>query len=53
MVWKLDRISLPEQNEMRTTKEIARQFGVSPKAILKCLRDNGVKIRSRWDYAKK
>ncbi len=39
--------------EMRTTKEIARQFGVSPKAILKCLRDNGVKIRSRWDYAKK
>lgn len=39
--------------EMRTTKEIARQFGVSPKAILKCLRDNGVKIRSRWDYARK
>ncbi len=33
--------------EMRTTKEIANQFGVSPKAILKCLRDNGVGIRSR------
>lgn len=39
--------------EMRTTTEIAKQFGVSPKAVIKCLRDNGVKVRSRWDYAKK
>lgn len=38
--------------QMYTTKEIAKQFEVSPKAILKCLRDNGVKIRNRWDYYK-
>lgn len=36
--------------EMRTTKEIAQHFDVSPKAILTCLREHGVKIRGRWDY---
>jgi len=39
--------------QMHTTREIAQQFGVSSKAILKCLRKHGVKIRSRWDYVEK
>lgn len=39
--------------EMHTTKEIAQHFGVSPKAILACLREQGVKIRNRWDYAER
>lgn len=39
--------------EMHTAKEIAQQFGVSPKAVLKCLREQNIKIRSRWDYVEK
>lgn len=38
--------------EMHTTEEIARYFKVNPQAILKCLRNHGIKIRSRWDYVK-
>ncbi len=33
-----------------TSGKIAKQFGVNPQTILKCLRNHGVKIRSRWDY---
>lgn len=36
-----------------TTAEIAEFFGVNPNAIIKCLRDNDVPIRSRWDYPRK
>lgn len=36
--------------EMHTAKEIAQRFGVCSKAVIKCLRENGIKIRSRWDY---
>ena len=39
--------------EMHTTKEIAQRFGVCSKVVIKCLRENGIKIRNRWDYAKK
>lgn len=39
--------------EMRTTEEIAKCFHVHPQVVIRCLRANGVKIRSRWDYAKK
>lgn len=39
--------------EMHTTEEIAKLFGVSPYTINRCLRENGVKIRSRWDYEQK
>lgn len=40
-------------DEMRTTEEIAECFHVHPQVVIRCLRANGVKIRSRWDYAKK
>lgn len=40
-------------DEMRTTEEIAKCFHVHPQVVIRCLRANGVKIRSRWDYAEK
>ncbi len=39
--------------EFHTTAEIAERYGVNPNAIIKCLRDNNVPIRSRWDYPRK
>jgi len=39
--------------EMHTTEEIGKQFGVHPQVIIRCLKANGVKIRSRWDYTAK
>lgn len=39
--------------EYHTTEEIAKVFGVSSYTINRCLRENGVKIRSRWDYTQK
>lgn len=38
--------------EFHTTQEIADRFKVGPNAIIRCLRANGVSIRSRWDYPK-
>jgi len=35
---------------MHTSEQIAKHCGVSPSVILKCLRSNGVHIRSRWEY---
>jgi predicted transcriptional regulator len=36
---------------MCTSNEIAEKYGVNPQAIIKCLREHGVKIRKgRWDY---
>lgn len=32
--------------------EIAEVFGVGPNIVLRCLRDNNIEIRSRWDYGK-
>ena len=37
-------------NNMHTTQQIAEKYEVNPNAVLHCLRKNGVKIRSRWDY---
>lgn len=39
--------------DFHTTAEIAERFGVNPNAIIKCLRDNDVPIRNRWDYPRK
>ncbi len=39
--------------DFHTTAEIAERYGVNPNAIIKCLRDNNVPIRSRWDYPRK
>lgn len=39
--------------EYKTTAEIAERFGVHPNAVLRCLRENNIPIRSRWDYPKK
>ncbi len=48
---KLDAQKVAQMYEdMHTTKEIAQHFGVSPKAILTCLQEQRIKIRSRWDY---
>lgn len=35
---------------MHTTKEIAKEFGVSPTTIVNYLRKHDIKTRSRWDY---
>ena len=35
---------------MFTSGEIAKNVGVSPQTILKCLRENNVAIRTRWSY---
>lgn len=36
--------------DMNTTEKIAEHFDVSAYSIRKCLLENGVKLRSRWDY---
>lgn len=49
---KLDaKVVIAMYAEMHTTEEIAERFKVNPQTILRCLRNHGVKIRSRWDYA--
>ena len=35
---------------MNTAADIAKKYDVSPKVILRCLREHDVKIRTRWDY---
>ena len=37
-------------SEYCTAAEIGKEYGVNPNAVIKCLRDNGITIRSRWDY---
>lgn len=37
-------------SEYHTTAEIAKKYGVNPNSVIRCLRSNGVAIRSRWDY---
>ena len=37
-------------NEKKTIAEIARIYEVDPSTILKVLKENGVKMRNRWDY---
>ena len=43
-----DVISMYEN--MHNTAEIAEKYDVGPNAILRCLRNHGITIRSRWDY---
>ncbi|MDR1330178.1 MAG: helix-turn-helix domain-containing protein [Oscillospiraceae bacterium] len=44
-----DVISMYEA--MHTTAEIAKSYGVNPNVILRCLREQGIAIRGRWDYS--
>ena len=37
-------------SEFHSAEEIGKLFGVGRDVIVKCLRKNGVAIRSRWDY---
>ena len=37
-------------SEFHSAEEIGNLYGVGRAVIIKCLRDNGVAIRSRWDY---
>ena len=37
-------------SEYHSAEEIGKLFGVGRAVIVKCLRDNGVAIRTRWDY---
>lgn len=39
--------------EMHTIKEIAKFLQVDVQAISRCLKENGIKLRSRWDYPEK
>lgn len=34
------------------SKEIAKMYGVGEQTIRKCLTEQGVKMRTRWDYPK-
>ena len=36
--------------EYHTTGEIAKLYGIHPNCIIRCLREHGIAIRSRWDY---
>ena len=37
-------------SEFHSAEEIGNLYGVGRAVIIKCLRDNGIAIRSRWDY---
>lgn len=51
---KLDaNVVIVMYEEICTSEEIAKQSGVHPQAVIRCLEANGVKIRSRWDYMRK
>lgn len=39
--------------EMHTIKEIAKSLNVDTQVISRCLKGNGIKLRSRWDYPEK
>lgn len=39
--------------QMHTSEEIGKHFGVRAQVIIACLKSNGVPLRSRWDYYKK
>ena len=39
--------------EMHTIKEISKNLNVDTQVISRCLKENGVKLRSRWDYPEK
>lgn len=39
--------------EMHTIKEIARCLNVDIQVVSRCLKENGVKLRNRWDYPEK
>ena len=39
--------------EMHTIKEIAKSLNVDSQAVSRCLKENGIKLRSRWDYPEK
>ncbi len=39
--------------KMHTIKEIAKSLHVDTQVISRCLKENGVKLRSRWDYPEK
>lgn len=39
--------------EMHTIKEIAKSLNVDSQVISRCLKENGIKLRSRWDYPEK
>jgi DNA invertase Pin-like site-specific DNA recombinase len=41
---------IAKYNDMLSSQEIAEEYGVSPNVVLRCLRENGVKVRGRWDY---
>ena len=40
-------------SEFHSAEEIGNLFGVGRDVIVKCLRKNGVAIRTRWDYPRK
>lgn len=39
--------------ETHTIKEIAKSLNVDSQVISRCLRENGIRLRSRWDYPEK
>ncbi len=39
--------------EMHTIKEIAKSLSVDTQVISRCLKENGIKLRNRWDYPEK
>lgn len=43
-----DVVAMYEENH--TSEKIAKKYEVSPQAVIRCLREQGITIRSRWDY---
>ena len=39
--------------EMHTIKEIAKSLNVDTQVISRCLKENEIKLRNRWDYPEK
>lgn len=48
-----DKVVIEMYGQMATVAQIAKHFGVNPQIITRCLREHGVKIRTRWDYPQK
>ena len=42
-------VCLSVHENMRTTAEIADEYVVSPNAVIRCLRANGVKVKGRGE----
>ena len=48
-----DVIEMYKEYQYHTIAEIGKKYNVSSSAITRCLKKNGIVLRSRWDYPNK